>query len=610
VTNGPTFDDSFMNRARDRANDDRVTAAVSVEDGLARLGVRRMLLAIHDASFPADADEDTGRGSPATRAASRLFGHARSLGFTGIQLGPQGQTSRDNPSPYDATMFSRNLGNLALGSLRPGGAFEGLVEEAELARAVIADPGGPIQHRRAHDLHHRLIEVAYAALPGRPDLRDRLWSFRAEHAAWLDRDALHAALCAEHQGAGFRDWPTRDRDLWCVDDAAALAHRASRMHEHAHAIDRYAFGQLLVHDEHARVRREAARHHLALYGDLHVGYSDADAWAHAAAFLPGYRLGAPPSRTNSDGQPWGYPVLDPAQYTGRARELVRARADKAFAEYDSLRIDHPHGLVCPWVYAADTSDPQRAVADGARLFESPDLADHPALAPCAIARPDQLDRSQPRYADGWVRALDPAQVERYAVLFDTLVDSARRHGRDPADLSCEVLSTMPRPLAAVLARHQLGRWRVTQKARLDDPGDVYRTENAAPQDWVMLGNHDTRPIFALVRSWPPAQREAWARHLAARLALRRPERLAIPGFFASAMLAELFVSRAENVSIFFADLFGYEERFNVPGLVDPANWSLRLPATFDDLHRDRLARGAALDLPLAIELALAAPSAS
>src|SRR4051812_22865026 len=68
-----------------------------------------MLLAIHDASFPADPDEDTGRGGPATRAAARLLAYARSLGFTGIQLGPQGQTARDNPSPYDGTIFSRRI---------------------------------------------------------------------------------------------------------------------------------------------------------------------------------------------------------------------------------------------------------------------------------------------------------------------------------------------------------------------------------------------------------------------------------------------------------------------------------------------------------------------
>ena len=82
-----------------------------------------MLLAIHDVSFPSDPDEDLGRGSPVSRASERLFGFARTLGFTGIQLGPQGQTSRGNPSPYDGTIFSRNIANVRVDSFRAGGAY-------------------------------------------------------------------------------------------------------------------------------------------------------------------------------------------------------------------------------------------------------------------------------------------------------------------------------------------------------------------------------------------------------------------------------------------------------------------------------------------------------
>jgi 4-alpha-glucanotransferase len=559
---------------------------------LSKLGIRRMLLAIHDVSFPSDADEDFGRGAPTTRAAERLFEYVRQLGFTGIQLGPQGQTARSNPSPYDGTLFSRHLGNIAMRSFRTGGAFEGLVDDRTLD-AVRWTTGDGAQHQRAHDAIHAIVAAAYAPIEhgARPDLRARLDAFRREHATWLEPDALHAALSAHHGGSGFREWPDSDRDLWLTGDRARLAQLLAH---HERAIDRYAFGQWLVHDEHERLRQRCP---LALYGDLQIGYSDADAWRHAGAFLADYRMGAPPSRTNPDGQPWGYPVLDPAQYAGAARALVVARADKTFGEYDSLRIDHPHGLVCPWVYRAD------AVKTGARLFESPDLAE---LDRYAIARADQLDHQQPRYADDWVRALDDGQVERYALLVDAIVAAAERHGRAPADLSCEVLSTMPLPLARVLARHGLGRWRVTQKAKLDDPSDVYRTENAARQDWVMLGNHDTAPIFSVIRDWSSAQREAWARHLAARLHLAEPERLARGGFIATAMLAELFACRAENVSIFFADLFGLTERFNRPGIVDAANWTLRLPYDFEDLHAACLAREHALDVPLAIDLALQA----
>ncbi|MBS1122296.1 MAG: 4-alpha-glucanotransferase [Deltaproteobacteria bacterium] len=579
-----------------------------VDAALARLGVRRLLLAIHDTSFPSDLDEDVGRGSPATRAAGRLLRYARSLGFTGIQLGPQGQTSRDNASPYDGTIFSRHLGTIALHSLREGGPFAGLVGERVLARALLDPGGGPARHRHAYDAMHALVDEAYFALRRRPDLAERLAGFRREHASWLDRDGLHAALCIE-RGTSSRHWAGLDARLWNPrpdEHAAAAARRAELATTHARAIERYAFGQLLAHDEHRRVRATCADLQLALYGDLQVGYADADAWANAASLLVGYVMGAPPSRTNPDGQPWNYPVLDPEKLGGAARAFVLARLDKAFAEYDSMRIDHPHGLVCPWVYRADTADPATAVREGARLFESPDLPDHPALARFAIARPDQLDRTLPRHHDHWVIELTPAQIDRYAVLFDAMAGSARRHGRAFSDLSCEVLSTMPRPLACVIARHHLGRWRVTQKANLDDPTDVYRTENAEPDDWVMIGNHDTAPIFSLIRGWSAAVRDKWARHLTQRLSLRRPERLAQPGFLATAMVAELFASRAENVSIFFADLFGYEDRFNAPGTYNDLNWTLRLPHDFDELHRTRLAANAAIDLALACELALAA----
>src|SRR6185312_11299031 len=121
---------------------------------LERLGKKRLLLAIHDVSFPSDPDEDIGRGSPATRAAARLFAYARGLGFTGIQLGPQGQTARANPSPYDGTIFSRNLGNISLHSLR------GLVDDASLERAVYRG-GAAANHQHAYDVMHALVAEAY-----------------------------------------------------------------------------------------------------------------------------------------------------------------------------------------------------------------------------------------------------------------------------------------------------------------------------------------------------------------------------------------------------------------------------------------------------------------
>ena len=581
-----------------------------VRAALAALGVKRLLVSIHDASFPADPDEDTGAGTPSTRAARRLLELVAGLGFTGVQLGPQGETSRDNPSPYDGTIFSRSVASISLDAFAAGGAFEGLAGADALAAAV-TPPRPRADHRRAHDATHALVAEAWTALAAgaRPDIAARLAAFRAEHAWWLERDALFAALQVAHGRAAVQAWPEPDRTLWLDDSPARTARRAALAHDHAAATGAYALGQLIAHDEHDRVRAAAHALDLALFADLQVGFAEGDAWSHVRAFLPGYLMGAPPSRTTAAGQPWNYPVLDPGAHHADALALVRARADKTFASYDGVRIDHPHGLVCPWVYRAGTPDSGVAVREGARLHEAPDLPDHADLAAFAFVRPDQLDRALPRYADGWVRALEAAQVERYAGYVDAIVAAAQRAGRTHEDLSCEVLSTLPLPLRCVLARHQLGRWRVLQKADLAREDDVYRCENAAPEDWVMLGNHDTPGIFALIRAWDDARRAAWARHVAARLGLAEAARDALaahPGLLAAAMLAEMLASPAENAMIFFADLFGYEERYNVPGTFNDDNWSLRLPSDAAGLYVERVARGAALDLPLAAALAVRA----
>jgi 4-alpha-glucanotransferase len=319
-----------------------------------------------------------------------------------------------------------------------------------------------------------------------------------------------------------------------------------------------------------------------------------------------------PSRYHES--PGGQEPYAPVARPGPVLWFMAARVNKMLAEYDGLRIDHPHGLVCPWVYRAGQADPLRAVQHGARLFASPDLADHPELARHALVPPEGLDRSVPRYADGWVRELGPEQVARYSALFDAIIAAVHARGRQVSDLLCEVLSTMPYPLWRVLEQYGLGRFRVTQKADLTNPRDVYRGENAAPADWIMLGNHDTKSIWALADRWfAVGEARAQADYLAWRLHPAEEGRAAFakrlmeePGLLVQAKFADLFVSRAENVMVFFADLLGLKETYNVPGTVSEENWSLRIPQEYRREYGEKLGRDAALNLPGALAMALRA----
>lgn len=598
-----------------------------VARALEALGIESLVLAIHDACFPGDPGDDAGRGSPPSKGGARLLAFARALGFGGVQLGPSGQTSATNLSPYDGTIFSRNVLSIDLRALTEPGPFGALLDPETLAEIAENRPRSNtrVHYRYAFDAQRRALAEVFARYSEQrpPDLVARVHRFAEEHRDWLEREVLYDALCEEHGEPYFRHWMDGgkkhpDQELFQATDPegepARLARRRALLEKYRDRFEAHALFQLIAHEQHAAMKERAEDLGLALYGDLQIGHSAHDTWAYGSHFLRGYLMGAPPSRTNPEGQPWGYPVLDPGLYEapdgerGPVVRLLAARMDKMFAEFDGVRIDHPHGLVCPWVYRGNTSDPHESVRSGARLFSSPDLPDHPDLARFSIVKPAAIQRDRARHADDWIARLTDAEVERYNLLFEVVCASARKHGRSKSRLVCEVLSTMPLPLRRVLEHHGLGRFRVVQKASLDDPADVYRTENARPEDWVMLGTHDTKPAFLVAQQWMQDGKGArWAAHLGARLGSGREaiERGGA-GALVHAMFADLCASEARNVMVFFSDLFGLTEIYNVPGTVNDENWTLRLGPHFERCYLEKVARGEALNLPRALALALRA----
>ncbi|HSS40379.1 MAG TPA: 4-alpha-glucanotransferase, partial [Polyangia bacterium] len=293
-----------------------------IRAGLAALGIQRLVLAIHDQSFPSDPDEDLGRGSPYGRGARRLLAFIRELGFNGVQLGPQGDTTLVNPSPYDGAQWTRSPSSIALGTLLDGDDVDWRRLAAGLLQpAVDARPAGPAD--RVQDAHAWTatrdilahLHDRFHADPGRtPALAARFERFRAAHAAALAADSEFEALTAEHATDEWRRWPAVDRDLWSAADAGTIAARREALHAtRAREIERHQFGQFLLGEQH-RAWRAAAAASIALFGDLQIGFSHRDVWSRRALFRPDYLMGAPPSRTNPAGQAWGYPVLDPDRY--------------------------------------------------------------------------------------------------------------------------------------------------------------------------------------------------------------------------------------------------------------------------------------------------------
>lgn len=593
-------------------------AVTFVRDALRDLGVRRFVLGVHASAFP-PGELDAGFGAPLSSAGERLLSFAAKLGFNAIQLGPSGQISTINLSPYDGTVFARNPWSLDLASLT-GPEFAELLP-LDVARRLARGAAGDNRvdpPRVARNIRDALdvCQVQFRELRARePDhaLVHAFETFRAEHAPWLEVNAVYEAISDRTVDDPSR-FDTAMRSLF-EPGPVGLQRRAAVRATLSDAIERIELAQFLCHAQHAAFRARARNYGIAVWGDMQVGVSHRDRFLHPDCFAADWRVGAPPSRTNPHGQPWGYPLLDPDQLEqpdSPARRLFDLRVQKLMAEHDGVRIDHPHGLVCPWIYTAKDPDPHHAVRHGARAFDSPDSHD-PDLQRWAIAKVSDLDLSaRSKFADNRVGHLEPEQIARYSRLFDVLA-SFVQSGSTRDVFAAEVLSTCPFPLRCVLERHGLGRFRVTQKANPDDEHDPYRTEHAAREDWLMLGTHDTPPIHPLAAHWlQDGSAKRRAAYLAARLIEDATEREAAARSFASdersllrASLADLFASRAENVYVFVGDLFGDDAPFNRAGVVHPDNWAARLPADFEARYAQRLQEGRALDIAGALELALA-----
>jgi hypothetical protein len=120
---------------------------------------------------------------------------------------------------------------------------------------------------------------------------------------------------------------------------------------------------------------------------------------------------------------------------------------------------------------------------------------------------------------------------------------------------------------------------------------------------MMLGTHDTATIWQLADTWCSSEIGFdWGQYLAGLLdpspgnEARAVANSRDPGTLVNACFMAMLRSRARNISVFFADLFGMTGRYNRPGVVSDQNWSLRVPNDFEEHYERQLKQGRALDV--------------
>jgi 4-alpha-glucanotransferase len=270
-----------------------------------------------------------------------------------------------------------------------------------------------------------------------------------------------------------------------------------------------------------------------LMGDLPfmVAGDSADVWARAGEFDMECRLGVPPDAFSEDGQDWGLPVYRWDVIAQGGFAWMTERAKRASDLYGLFRVDHVVGLY--------------------RTY---------------YRRPGEKQGQ-----------FTPQGEAAQTYLGEKLLGILG--GGDPDRVIAEDLGVVPDFVRASLTRLGVPGYRVS---RWEKDGPVFRDPAAWPARSVATtGTHDTEPLLDWWDALEPAEREAFLR-------LPGLEGLRDGKISPRDAVLELVMKSGSELALFpLSDLLGTRERINVPGTVDVANWTWRMPRTLADLGADR-----------------------
>ncbi len=593
----------------------------TIKKALKALGKKNFVFIMHNGSFPSVAEENTGFGSINSSTGHKFIDYASGL-FDAIQMGPAGKTKSSDSSPYTGTIFSNNplfidlkqLTTPAWGKILSVETFNNIVEN---------NPNRNTNRTSYSYITKKQAQALSEAYSNFIKLNDKKMmaefeTYKAENDSWLDKDSLYEALSIEHDTDFWPNWKSKtDKNLFNPKSIEEKMEYAKRIEEiskkYAKEIDEYKFIQFVLYKQSAETKKYADLKDVKMIADRQVAFSDRDCWAYQSLFLEGWCLGCPPDYFSKDGQAWGFPVIDPEKLykddgtLDEAGILMKNLFKKMFRENPGgVRIDHIVGLIDPWVYKVGKKPmPEQGAG---RLYSSPE---HPELKKYAIVKESDLDLTLTSDKEKRVKSLTEEQIKLYGRLIEKIViAAAEEEGLTKDSIVCEDLGTLTTPVAAVMKQYDLLGMRLTQFTVPTEEDDPYRCKNITNRCWAMVGTHDNRPVTLWAKSLINTH-EGYlhVKNLVEDLFAEEPDKDSIivrmtndVNFLTETKLVELFACKAENIQIFFTDFFKMNETYNTPGTSGDKNWSLRLPANFENMEP--------INLPLLLKKAIIARGSS
>jgi len=539
------------------------------------LGIENRSIIIHGSCFPSSGP-DIGVGSPYSKAAEDLTKEFMIYGFNGIQLGPCGEISSYDISPYASKVFAKN---------------PLFIDFKQLTTPEYAEILSPETYDNITDLHKIkganynysnfleafenadiAIEEAYTTFKNKVaegdekalELNEEFDAFKERNKKWLVKASIFKILSKMNGTDDFNKWDNKlDANLiprMEQGDIIATKRYNQILTRSKDKIEKNSFSQFLI-DKQIRANKEFRKaNHFTYINDLLVGCSLSDVWSNPDAFLAGYSIGCPYGGPDNSPQAWNLPVINPKRLfkpdgsLDIAGEFLKEKLQSALEYCENVRVDHALGLVDPWIYENDS------------VYISNDVV--------RSIRGNNISR---------LSHIDPEGNYR-KILEKIIIPTMQEKGVDPYNAAWEDL-VAETDVFNEIYHNKLNLPGITQLEW--NKGEVARKENT-----TLITSHDSDTTRNLNRKGfdldylagylmpDPAKSQEKAKFR------QKIENNQLE--FVKAKFIDLFRS-SRNIQMTFTDFFAIDKRYNLPGHKNDSNWKLRMNNNYIDSYYKNLA---------------------
>ena len=537
--------------------------------------------------------KDLGIGD--TESLKELIDWSSDHGFSLVQILPINEAGGDN-SPYnsisslavDPTTIATNPG--ALKDLSPLD-FRKICSRHDVPGLRL----GKVNYLGVRALKRELLEAAWKTFKAKhlkeQTRRAKIFkAWRKDHAAWLDSYTLFRALVRYHgENENMDLWPKQQRTLvtakkWLASTRPLDRRKIRLLREF------YAYVQWIAYGQWSELKSYGDARQVALMGDVPVGVSiySADVFAQPELFDLSRSAGAPAEKvfasdpfTMKWGQNWGFPLYRWSEMAKDDYRWWRRRLRSTMDMFHFLRVDHALGFFrifsFPW-RPQDNLEFLSLTEDEARTKAGGEL---PHFVPRDDSSPENMEMNR-KQGDG---------------LFRMMVEETGCHRLIAEDLG--ELSPYVRPalIEQEIPGFKIPFWEMGPDGWPTPGRDYERLSLAtyATHDHPALRTH-WEGCYADSQSEDPHRAKAGLRQLE-EVCRFSEMNVPLPARWSDqiheALLRGLLASNSWLAVSMITDLFGTEERFNVPGATGEENWTERFPvpvAQWDSRWPDKLQR--------------------